>query len=238
MKERIEGILGSRDEKKIRYKTWAVREGSSVGIRHHNTTVILYDEDGTITMDCAGWRSHTTKERLNNWLPPGWGIYQKNHVWYLHNNQGPNKWTYKDGIQITPDGEVIGTGDANKLKDLTRDVLNYVNGFMEALEAGEVEMPSAGDCWDCAMRLDEEDGETLGEWTKSNHLLTHMEEEYYVPSLLMRAMEVNHISSMGGHGVVQMMEGKDPEGWYKTVGLTQAKRCLKSYMYHQLGLAN
>lgn len=111
MRDRIEKLLGNRDSKKIRYKTWAIRlPQGRVGIKHHNTVILTYDLDGTCIVDCHNWYTPTTKERLNNWLPEGWMIYQEDYVWYLVNTANPdNPREYVNGMQISPSGSLIGS---------------------------------------------------------------------------------------------------------------------------------
>jgi hypothetical protein len=233
--QEIEGILGDRDSKKIRYATRAVRVGDGVGIQHHDTVVIVYAPDGTITLDPRGWHTNTTKERLNNWLPKDWYVYQKDHVWYLwRSGENSEEFVFSDGMQILPDGTVIGAGDADEQKELASKVLDYVKRFMAALEAGDVPRPSRGDCWHCLMTTEE--GKSLGEMTGAGHLLSHIEEQYYVPSLLMRACRVMGISQIGGSAVWEMMSGGYPDDWMREIALRQAKSCLKRYMYRELGL--
>ena len=59
---------------------------------------------------------------------------------------------------------------------------------MKKIEAGELPAPSGGDCWCCSMK--NEKGICLGDLSDNNqHLLDHMKERYYVPSLLVNAIK-------------------------------------------------
>jgi hypothetical protein len=56
------------------------------------------------------------------------------------------------------------------------------------IENGELELPSGGDCWHCSMVT--EDGESLGDATGDiDHIVSHIAEDYYVPSLLFNALK-------------------------------------------------
>ena len=47
--------------------------------------------DTTLEVSDCGWQTPTTKSRLNVLLhefSPGWGIYQKNKIWYLSGPTG------------------------------------------------------------------------------------------------------------------------------------------------------
>lgn len=75
----------------------------------------------------------------------------------------------------------------------------YVTGYINALAKG-MPMPGKGDCWYCAMSQSS-DGTPMGDAMPTlhadgtthiqpnyNHLRTHMEERYYVPSLAVNAL--------------------------------------------------
>lgn len=47
--------------------------------------------EGGIEISNAGWKSNTTKERLNG--IPGVSVVQKRGVWYLNGNEWDGAWT-------------------------------------------------------------------------------------------------------------------------------------------------
>jgi hypothetical protein len=47
---------------------------------------MTYGRKGTITLFDGGYRTTTTKDRLNKFLPTGYGVYQAKKVWYLSTN--------------------------------------------------------------------------------------------------------------------------------------------------------
>lgn len=73
-------------------------DGKVQAIRLHDTNIITYHDDGTIELSSGGWRTKTTKERLNAYLPSGWWIEQKNWEWYLHKND--ERIEFEDGMRI------------------------------------------------------------------------------------------------------------------------------------------
>jgi hypothetical protein len=82
--------------------------------------------------------------------------------------------------------------DPKKTQKLRRKVQAYAAGFIAAMRAGKVTPPGAGDCLYCQLRTKE--GNTMGELAKDtsseSHIRLHMQEKYYVGSLLVRAIEV------------------------------------------------
>ena len=54
-------------------------------VRYHSTDVVTFD-DNTIKLDTGGWRSVTTKLRMNqasNQFDLGYGVWQEKGEWYV-----------------------------------------------------------------------------------------------------------------------------------------------------------
>ncbi len=62
----------------------------------------------------------------------------------------------------------------------------YTKAFVETLVNGGVPAPGGGDCWMCCFATEED--KSLGDLLNSPHILEHIEEKYFVPSLLARAL--------------------------------------------------
>ena len=56
----------------------------------HGNAIARWDEFGKLWITNAGWKSNTTKERLNGL--PGVKIYQKNFDWYLNDWRWNGQW--------------------------------------------------------------------------------------------------------------------------------------------------
>jgi len=50
-------------------------------VRYHNTNVVTIHADGTYTIDNGGFRTNSTKERINLYSPVN--IYRKDFEWYF-----------------------------------------------------------------------------------------------------------------------------------------------------------
>jgi hypothetical protein len=80
-------------------------------LKLHATDVITWTPDGKIILNSGGYRTHTTKDRMNGFLPAGIRVYQKNFNWYinytgkLYNGEKSidvvnEKIDFKDGIEL------------------------------------------------------------------------------------------------------------------------------------------
>lgn len=92
-----------------------------------------------------------------------------------------------DGYADRPDPKAIAR-EQRKLAAIGRKrarIAKFVNYCMTELAAGNVPMPSGGDCWGCCMR-DQSDrrAEPMG----TDHLEQHIRERYAVPSMFVNAM--------------------------------------------------
>lgn len=167
----------------------------AIAIRYHNTDVVTFTP-GQVRLDSGGWRTMTSKERMSTYSPVN--VSQSNGLWYVGHSPvlaERLRVLFEDGITFTDAGELIGEAsdgaglEAAKRK-VDRMVAKYIRGYCAHLrEVGHVEPPDAGDCWYCLMRT-VDGGEPLGDAIGNvDHLLSHFEEGYHVPSLLVRAIE-------------------------------------------------
>ena len=228
----VEGTEGSRVIGPNTVEYTVMGTGAKV-IRFHHTNIVTFNPDGSITLNSGGWKTATTKERINEYTPKDIVITQDKSIWYVrtHGGQGWGRSdiTFQDGITILPDGTVTGAGLAPKdtLK-LKRSINGYVEGFMVELLARRIPKPSGGDCWLCGILKGED-----------SHLLSHIEEKYYVPRLLVNAIEEIPVSIASKNQVGFLLGYHDQDGgeWFNDITLSQVKKALTRYMYRHLGLA-
>lgn len=139
-------------------------------IRFHHTDVITWLTNGNIIFDSGGWRTSTTKDRINNYS--GYNIHQKDYIWYFENGI-----KFYDGITFNKNGKLITKNtklNLKKLKKVKQDIKKYVN-LIDDLK--ELPKPNNGDCWYCLLRG--KDGKTMGDLSTDNdHLTQHIKEGY------------------------------------------------------------
>jgi len=87
--------------KKGAYRDVTVELGGDVIHFYHQSAVVIEKTDGSLVIDSHGYRTSTTKERINMYLPAHWYVYQRNYVWYLENPDGHHE-EFEDGMTIDP----------------------------------------------------------------------------------------------------------------------------------------
>lgn len=238
--------LGSRESRKLGNNTYLQRRGDGViAVKLHATDVLTFHADGRTVYNTGGWKTVTTKERMNSYGPLR--IFTERGVWYTCR---PGEWdkrlTYADGLTVGADGAISGEGVTPDERGDKRAIKKFVAAYMAAFERGEVPAPSGGDCWYCGMRevntlrpLGEVQGDQAG------HIRGHFAEGYYVPSLLSRAMEVFGASQAARQWVAAYWDGSAPadlaaqvkEGFYARHGRETCAKMLRRYLSRQLGYA-
>ncbi len=85
------GQLKGKNERRLCHNTRLVqlqriRDASEVPVcvRFHATDIVAYYRDGMVMLDSGGYRTVTTKRRINRCLPVGYSLYQERKVWKLH----------------------------------------------------------------------------------------------------------------------------------------------------------
>jgi hypothetical protein len=68
------------------------REGTIYYLKLHGNKIAALESDGKMWVSNAGWKSNTTKERLNGL--PGVSIYQRNWMWFLNDQPWDGKPIY------------------------------------------------------------------------------------------------------------------------------------------------
>ena len=98
-------------ERKLGYATWVVSRISEgeYGIRHHNTIIVRYLPDNDVVLDTGGWLSLTTKERLNQFIPLRYSIYQRNFEWFVLDSMAGRTFEYFDGCVLNQNDPVVTT---------------------------------------------------------------------------------------------------------------------------------
>lgn len=161
-------------------------------VKLHRTNVVTFQHDGSIVLNSGGWKTVTTKDRMNC-AAQNFRVYSDKGVWYLtmlpYDENEPV--AYADGITLHLDGTVTGEGEDPKAQmKLRREAGKYAKAYVAALYSGDIPAPSGADCWGCCMVP--ADGSTPAPnegLAGPDHMLSHLEEEYYVPSLVVRALK-------------------------------------------------
>lgn len=196
--EKAVATLKNRPSKKVANNTYLIPVEGGIAVKLHQTNVVTFLQEGTVILNSGGWRTVTTKDRINNFSPAR--VYSDKGVWFVYYKDDYGSKTYQpddctdhratffDGMAVDANGIplVKDTGEevmAAKRR-LDRMITRYINGYAShVLERGNLEAPGLGDCLMCRAAQPENEN-PLG----LDHLLSHIEEGYYVPSLLWSAI--------------------------------------------------
>ena len=195
-------------------QTRLVKTDTGYGVKYMNTVVVHIEPGDVYTLNSDGFRTRTTKDRMNEYGPVN--VHQSKNVWYI------GDVVYSDGIKLNKRGKVIQNKNkqqAKVLDKLHKQVEQYATQYVAAIQAKQLPEPSGGDCWGCCM-VDVKTGKTV---MGTDHLTQHLEEGYFVPSLLVNALKAKgynpaYINPWNGIST-------DPSTF---------KRAIKSYMLNSL----
>jgi hypothetical protein len=157
-------------------------ENETAIIRLHETDIVTIKQNGNAILNSGGWQTVTTKERINRYTSAG--ISQRNSIWYMRDGS-----LFYDGIEINANGYPIKPKMPEKhereMVTIKKQAKQYAHAFVEKLQAGEIGLPSGGDCWGCyfALNNSKNDPQPMG----VQHLYDHIKDQYFVPSLLVNA---------------------------------------------------
>lgn len=92
--------------RKIANNTHVVKDGDDYAVKLHNTNVVTAHQNGDYTLHSGGWKTATTKQRINQHLPHGVSLSQHRGEWHVHDKHG-NKHEYSDGMRVNGDGTPV-----------------------------------------------------------------------------------------------------------------------------------
>lgn len=98
-------LLGTKPTKKIDNNTTIRKVGDSIAVRLHNTDVIVIRKDGNYVLNSGGWRTVTTKDRINNYSPAY--VHQYKRKWYLYDRSTGINNPFVDGMVIGANGSLV-----------------------------------------------------------------------------------------------------------------------------------
>ena len=174
-------------------------------VRLHNTDVVTLHKSGTYTLNSGGWRTPTTKDRINTYGPVNisavgghWQVYRAPD-WYSNPLA-----LFKDGMRVTKTGKLIGAGGKLETKredKLRAQVKAFCAEYIRRLYDGELPAPGGGDCWGCSMV--NTDPAAKDQYPMGRDCVRgHIKEKYYFGSLIVRAFKAQgmgpaHMTNLG-----------------------------------------
>jgi hypothetical protein len=206
----------------------------------------VYDE----CMERFGSMEQWTEERKRQFTA------RKEYLAAISAWEDRNRIPFYDGITVNESGyapklRADGPSPAKlrkherEVKRVKKAIDTYVKGFIAELQTGNMPMPSGGDCWYCCMFNavpSNDDGQRLMhrgttvepvDQSGSDHLWSHIEDKYYVPSLAVNALRERGYRDVGIYFWLDMNQDTNtmgrPNGRYDNVA-----RDIKKYMSKRL----
>jgi len=229
--------------KPIENNTRLYMRGKNIAIQLHGTDVVTFAPSGAVTLNSGGWKTVTTKARMNEWAP--FQVWSDRGTWYVGSGilNGKPRVPFADGMTIYPSGKVKGAGRADlgaKEKRIRKAASEYARLFVDALYAGKIPAPSGGDCWHCCLR-EVGTGEPWGEMIADHsHVAGHIKERYFVPSLLVNALKAFGASIAATQTAHAFMHGQLEHAFSrdrKDFLASQIQKCIRRYVLRQQGMA-
>lgn len=228
--------------RKLENNTYLERRGENIAVKLHATDIITYLPNGEVVLSAGGcWRTVTTKSRMNQFLPYGFGIAQRKGQWYVERQVENYQWAplalFEEGIVLHADGAVTGGSplveERGNIKQ-RRAAKKYAKAYIEAFRAGKVPAPGNGDCWGCLMVDAKTRVPAMG---GHEHILSHIEEKYYVPSLLVRAVETFGASLAAKDTIYRTWQRDLTNRWGDSI-YQQLEKLVYRYCLRELGQAS
>lgn len=113
LKEHHDKARDKAKGRKIANNTHVVKDGDDYAVKLHNTNVVTAHQNGDYTLNSGGWKTVTTKQRMNEHLPHGVGVWQHGGKWHVQDKHG-NKHEYSDGMRINGAGVPVQHAEQHK----------------------------------------------------------------------------------------------------------------------------
>jgi len=193
-----------KERRKVANNTWAERRpNGDIAIRLHDTDIVTYSPDGSITLNTGGWFTVTTKERMNRFTTFGvssvkgeWQVALRNPLYrphydgdYRDNPYWSDPVPYRDGMRFDgtrwhgiPDPDEVLAERARR-KKVTKDINAFIKSITPDMIVTSWEN-TGGDCLLCRFAADDE---MFG--GHDDCLESHVEEHYFHATLAYRAIK-------------------------------------------------
>ena len=214
-----------------------------VGIRLHDTVIVKYFKNGNIQLNTDGWRTVTTRNRINYYTPDHISITQTKFIWFLF--VSGKEYLYTDdliisGNQVTLHNENYKPYDIKELKQIEKKKAKadkFCKKFIDKFFNQEIPKPSGGDCWLCLM-IDQNDVNYVD---YPDHIMGHVNSNYYVPSLLHNAIKESKglFAPIDFHNIAYFWKQdgwKEQKPFAEDMTRERLTNALKRYVRKRIGL--
>jgi hypothetical protein len=213
--------------KPIANNTRLFDRGDYYAIQLHATDILKIYPDDSVVYDSGGWKTVTTKARMNDYGPLP--VTSNRGTWYC------GRHVYRDGMRVFKDGTAENAGrESDEILERKERlaVAKYAKAYVAALYNYEIPTPTNGDCWGCLMKAKDGTRPMGG----ADHIRQHITDGYFVPSLVWNAAEDFGVSIMAKNDIagLQGAPGR-PDNW-RAFGLQdQIGRAIRRHCLRELG---
>jgi len=218
-----------------------IRDDGGFGIKLHETEVVIHYPD-RIILNSGGYQTVTTKDRMNRFSTAQ--VWSDKGVWLVAWASYRKDVPFADNMILHHSGSIVGAGPNPKATQKLRKRINqFAKDYATAFCTGKVPAPSGGDCWPCCMVT--KDGKSA---MGSDHILSHLDENYFVPSMLNRMMSnktehfgyIDHMFSLIDKDYIGRTWSPDhqqPDSDYGGITQKRIHKAIRKFCFHELGLA-
>jgi hypothetical protein len=227
-------------------------DDGTIGIKLHDTYIIKYYsnlldgkyydlKDDSIQLNTGGWKTVTTRDRMNRFCPLHvWTesniMYVSKHNWYTiyqnkKNGIESKVFHFRDRMWFNPDGKVwvkensepirlkpFSKKEEQKKRKQLKAINTFICNYVNKLTSGKMGKPGGGDCFYCQGEsnpncttefgtLSKDEGYKKLDKPNPDHLISHIKEKYYVPSIVWSAIRSECYDSEGVWGNPNMTSG-------------------------------
>lgn len=183
-------------------------------IRLHYTDIIEIAND-RVVLNSGGYRTPTTKERMNRFQDQA-TIYQGKGVWYVKGKNDDHACVYYDGIVIDG-GKCTGENHSDKEYKRIQKDLKLIKRYIDKMKKlDKLPIPDNGDCLYCRVGK-----------TSEYCVREHLKEQYVHGSLIYNALKwKGYEKTIIPYMIFEINKMRD-----------RAYTSVRDYMKHHLGIA-
>lgn len=90
-------FMGGKTDKILCNNTRMQEIDGNFHVFYHGHDIAKFTPNHVVVNSC-GYRTYTTKERLNQLIPSRFTLYQKNFVWYVWDRENDTTFNFQDGM--------------------------------------------------------------------------------------------------------------------------------------------
>ena len=236
--------------------------GPFITLKLFDTDVAKFQKGGGMVLNSGGWRTRFTRQAVDSLLPNSLALSQVSGLWWLTGRHFEGG--FQDGCVVHEDGSVEHAMTKAQWKervDLVAKSKRFIHRYVDHLLDGKVPPPGLGDCLYCKVETGTSKasiGVLLPDGTErphtseelGDHVRSHVDEGYFVPSMLWNAINEQggpEFLGWAGRESLQWLwsqERKNSPGSHVTAELferdraragMQLRKVLSSYVKRRIG---